>query len=225
VAAGGPGPGSVVGAATRARAASGAAGTILAVSDEIDERLLSDDRPESTADVRVILSCGDLPPDYLEALADRFRVPLLYVRGNHDGRYGDRRLPGEDVDRRLVRVAGLRVAGLEGSMWYNGEGVQLTERQMWWRVLSLRPAVWRAGGVDVVMTHAAPHGIHDGRDRAHVGFRAFHSILRRLRPRYFVHGHNHLSYVSKGARITVIGRTEVVNAFRSVVLPIGRGQP
>ncbi len=225
MAAGGLRPGSVVGPDARAAGrAAGAAGTILAVSDEIDERLLSEVRSESTADVRLILSCGDLPPDYLEALADRFRVPLLYVRGNHDGR-GDRTPPGENVDRRLVRVGGLRVAGFEGSMWYNGEGVQFTEQQMWWRVLSLRPAVWWAGGVDVVVTHAAPHGIHDGQDRAHVGFRVFHSILRRLRPRYLVHGHNHLSYVSKGTRSTVIGRTEVVNAFRSVVLPIDRGGP
>ncbi len=194
--------------------------SILAVSDEVDERLLGDVPPDSLVGIRLILSCGDLPADYLEALADRYRVPLLHVRGNHDARHGGAPLPGENVDGRLVKIAGLRVLGFEGSIWYNGEGVQYTERQMWWRVFRLRPAVRWAGGVDIVMTHAAPYGIHDGQDRAHIGFRVFDSALSWFRPRYFVHGHNHLSYVAKGSRVTVVDGTQVVNAFRSVVLPI-----
>jgi Icc-related predicted phosphoesterase len=193
---------------------------ILAVSDEVDERLLADPPPASVAGVRLILSCGDLPADYLEELSDRYRVPLLYVRGNHDRRYAESPPPGEDINGRLVRVAGLRVLGFEGCMWYNGEGVQYTEREMWWHVLRARPAVWWAGGVDVIVTHAAPFGIHDGQDRAHVGFRAFRAALWRFRPRYFVHGHNHLSYVAKGTRVTAFDDTQVVNAFRSVVLSV-----
>lgn len=192
---------------------------ILAVSDEVDEALLADARPDRAAGVRLIVSCGDLPADYLESLADRFAVPLLYVRGNHDLRYRDVPPPGDDLDGRIVTVGGVRVLGFEGCMWYNGEGVQYTERQMWWRVLRARPAVWRAGGVDVVVTHAPPQGIHDGTDQAHTGFRAFRNLLASLRPRYFVHGHNHLSYLPKRYRTTEVGTTQVVNAFRSIVLP------
>lgn len=193
---------------------------LLAVSDEIDEALLADVRPERCAGVRLIISCGDLPADYLEALADRFAVPLLYVRGNHDRRYGENPPPGDNLDGRVVTAAGLRVLGFEGCMWYNGEGVQYTERQMWWRVLRARPAVWRARGVDVVVTHAPPYGIHDGKDVAHTGYRAFRRLLETLRPRYFIHGHNHLSYVPQGARTTAVAETQVINAFRSVILPL-----
>jgi Icc-related predicted phosphoesterase len=193
---------------------------ILAVSDEVDEALLAETRPERLAGVRLIVSCGDLPADYLEALADRLRVPLLYVRGNHDlRRYRETPPPGDDVDGRVVCVGGLRILGFEGCMWYNGDGVQYTEREMWWRVLRARPAVWRARGVDLIVTHAPPHGVHDGADPAHTGFRAFRRLLDALRPRYFVHGHTHLSYVARGARTTTVGATQVVNAFRSVVLP------
>ena len=192
---------------------------VLAVSDEIDEQLLAPTPPERAADVRLILSCGDLPGDYLESLADRFRVPLLYVRGNHDHRE-DAPPPGENIDLRIVTIAGLRVLGLEGCMWYNGEGVQYTESQMWWRVQRLRAMAWRLRGVDIVIAHASPYGVHDGRDRAHVGYRAFWSVLRALRPRYFVHGHNHLSYVPKGTRVTAVDGTQIVNAFRSIVLQV-----
>jgi Icc-related predicted phosphoesterase len=105
-------------------------------------------------------------------------------------------------------------------MWYNGEGVQYTEREMWWRVFLARPAVWRAHGVDLIVTHAPPQGVHDGQDVAHTGFRAFRTLLEAVRPRYFVHGHTHLSYAAPGARITEVGATRIVNAFRSVLLPI-----
>jgi uncharacterized protein len=191
--------------------------TILAVSDEVDEALLGEDRPQRCADVRLIVSCGDLPADYLEALMDRFGVPLLYVRGNHDAREAP---PGDDADGRIIVAGGLRILGFEGSRWYNGKGVQYGEREMWWRVLRARPAIWRARGVDVIVTHAPPHGIHDGADVAHTGFRVFRRLIETVRPRYFIHGHNHLSYVPQGARSTTVGETTVVNAFRSVVLPL-----
>ncbi len=208
------------GIATMEPGASAGRTAVLVVGDEIDERLLGDSLPESLLYVRLLLSCGDLAADYLEALADRFRVPLLYVLGNHDGRHRDVHLPGENLHGRVVTVGGLRILGFEGSNWYNGEGVQYTERQMWWRVQAARPAVWRARGVDIIVTHAPPYGIHDGRDVCHTGFKAFRALLDTLRPRYFVHGHTHLDYSPKMGRITVIGQTQIVNAFRSVLLPV-----
>jgi len=194
--------------------------SILAVSDEIDERLLAATQPERLSGVRLIVSCGDLPTDYLEALVDRFGAPLLYVRGNHDLRFRENPPPGDDIHGRVVIVAGLRVLGFEGSMWYNGEGVQYTEREMWWRAMLARPAVWRRRGVDLIVTHAPPHGLHDGPDLAHTGFRTFRRLVETLCPRYFIHGHIHLAYAARGARIAQVGDTQVVNAFRSILLPV-----
>ena len=199
--------------------------SILAVSDEVDDALMGDTRPERLAGTRLLVSCGDLPPEYLEFLVERFAVPLLYVRGNHDLRYAGDPPPGENIHCRLVSAAGLRILGFEGSIWYNGQGVQYTEREMWWRVLWTVPSMWLAKGVDVVVTHAPPRGIHDGGDQAHTGFTVFRRLLETLRPRYFIHGHNHLSYAPRGARVSVVGSTRVVNAFRSTVLPIEMTSP
>src|SRR5262245_52533730 len=126
---------------------------VLAVGGEVDGRLLGARVPDSLADVRVLLAGGDLPADYLEALVVRFQVPLFHVRGNHDRRYREAPPPGENIHGRLVTVGRLRILGFEGSNWYNGEGVQYTEHQMWWRVAACRPAVWRAHGVDIIVTH------------------------------------------------------------------------
>jgi len=194
--------------------------SILAVSDEVDEALMGDSRPERVAGAQLLISCGDLPSEYLEFLVERFAIPLVYVRGNHDLQYAGSPPPGENIHCRLSNTAGLRILGFEGSMWYNGQGVQYTEHEMWWRVLWTVPSVWLAKGVDVIVAHAPPRGVHDGSDQAHTGFTVFRKLLETLRPRYFVHGHNHLSYVPKGTRISTVGTTQVVNAFRSVILPI-----
>ena len=55
---------------------------ILIVADEVTPRL---DRPE-VKDLRpdLVVSCGDLPFDYLEYLVTVLNVPLVYVPGNHD---------------------------------------------------------------------------------------------------------------------------------------------
>ncbi len=55
---------------------------ILAIADEVDESL----GPETLAALRptLIISCGDLPFDYLEYVVTLANVPLLYVPGNHD---------------------------------------------------------------------------------------------------------------------------------------------
>ena len=38
------------------------------------------------SDIELIISCGDMPPVYLEFITSVLSVPLFYVRGNHDER-------------------------------------------------------------------------------------------------------------------------------------------
>ena len=68
---------------------------ILMIADT-EERRLWDDWTEETgerlSDIGLILSAGDLDADYLEFLVTMLNVPLVYVRGNHDGDY-DRKPP------------------------------------------------------------------------------------------------------------------------------------
>jgi predicted phosphodiesterase len=207
---------------------------ILAVADEVSDALYGDAlgrlRPE------VIFSCGDLPFDYLENLVTRAGVPLVYVLGNHDpavrewadegmARLGLEHLsPGDEpgpqgcdsAEGKVVEVAGLRIAGLGGSVRYREGPNQYTQPEMWRRSVALelrtrlRAAVGR-GGVDVLLTHAPPLGLGDAEDAAHHGFSAFHRLARRLQPRLLVHGHVHPVTGLEADR--EIGPTRVVNAI------------
>ena len=191
---------------------------ILAISDEERAYYWDHYRPGRLDGIDLILSCGDLRAEYLSFLVTMANRPLLYVHGNHDGGYRTRPPEGCDcIDDRLVTVNGVRILGLGGCPFYSGEGFQYTERQMERRIARLRLQLRRAGGVDIVLTHAPVRGCGDAEDYAHRGFQAFRPLLEKYRPAYLVHGHVHLRYGAQIARETRCGDTTLLNACGSCI--------
>jgi Icc-related predicted phosphoesterase len=198
---------------------------ILTVSDVAKPELLRPSDSDPLADVDLILSCGDLPPEYLSRLVNRFKAPLYYIRGNHDIRYDDKPPEGcRDLHGMLVKNRGLNILGLEGSRWYNGGPYQYEERQMRAIIGRLRPTLWWRGGVDVVITHAPPRYIHDAEDLCHKGFECFRRLIEKYQPSYFIHGHIHREFSDPAERITVVDTTRVVNTYGYYLLEI-EGRP
>ena len=100
---------------------------LLLISDRESPALWDYYQPGRLDGVDLILSCGDLSPEYLRFLVTMGRAPVLYVHGNHDGRYKDDPPEGCDcIEDRLVTVNGLRILGLGGSPFYNGGPHQYT---------------------------------------------------------------------------------------------------
>lgn len=186
---------------------------VLAVADEVREFLYGPGLKE--LDVDLIVSCGDLPFDYLEYLVTVLSVPLLYVPGNHDPGLRGRplsqnplspmrvvpRSPGPqgctNIDGRLIDVAGLRIGGLGGSVRYSRGPNQYTQNQMRARALRLelrarlKRRFLQANKIDVFCAHMPAFGVGDADDPPHHGFTAFHRLVRKLRPNLVLHGHVH----------------------------------
>ncbi len=194
---------------------------ILTVSDQVESVLYDRFDRRQFEGIDLVLSCGDLPPEYLSFLLGKLNVPLYYVRGNHDIRYDTKPPVGcIDVNARLIRFQEITILGLEGSRWYNGAPMQYTEREMRWRIWRLIPSVWWTGGIDIVIAHAPPRHIHDAEDRCHKGFKSFRWLIDRYSPRYFIHGHIHANFTDRSQRMTTIGRTRVVNTYGHHVFQI-----
>ena len=205
---------------------------ILAVSDHVEDLVYSDHIRERFAQVDLVISCGDLPPSYLEYIVSTLNVPLYGVRGNHDhGRAFDRIPHGtlgpgtNDLHAQTAQTHGLLLAGLEGSMEYNGGPHQYSEAGMRLQIARLVPQLilnkLRHGHyLDILVTHAPPQGIHDRPDRCHQGFEALRRFLQRFRPRYHLHGHIHV-YDRQTVTRTQFEDTLVLNAygFREVLVP------
>ena len=194
---------------------------ILAISDEESPYLWEANAAQKLKDYDLILSSGDLKPEYLSFLVTVAKCPVLYVHGNHDGNYQSRPPEGCDCSEdKLVVYNGVRILGLGGSMRYRPGPHQYTDRQMRRRIQKLRLALWRLGGVDIVVTHAPPREIGDGEDLAHRGFEALRELLDKYQPQYLLHGHVHLSYGADPTRLRQYGATAVINVSDRYVLEI-----
>lgn len=195
---------------------------ILAVSDVVEQDLPDRLERRRFGTIDLVLSCGDLPPEYLKSLMYASGALLCYVRGNHDIRY-DRKPPEGclEIHGRIHQLGELRVLGLGGSRWYNGGPNQYTEKEMRRVIRRLRPRLWWKRGVDIIVTHAPPRFIHDAEDLCHRGFRSFRRLIDLYQPAYFLHGHIHAQFDRESERITQVGRTCVINCFGHHLLEIG----
>lgn len=177
---------------------------ILMIADREEPLLWDDwsaDMKKRLADVSLILSAGDLDPAYLEFLVTMLNVPLVYVRGNHDGIYGERPPEGcIEADGRIVEEAGLRILGLGGSMRYLPDAPDMyTEEEMQKRIrpLRMKMAAGRLTGgraFNILLTHAPCRGYGDMEDIPHRGFDCFNELLEKYRPKLHCFGHVHQEY-------------------------------
>ncbi len=187
---------------------------ILFVADEESKRIWDYFKKEDYADIDLIISCGDLKPEYLSFLATMISVPVLYVHGNHDDKY--EQYPPEGctcIEDKIYTFQGIRILGLGGSYRYKQGKHQYTERQMVKRVRKLFLKIKYNRGFDILVTHSPASGLHDGEDLCHKGFQIFNQLIETYRPRLFVHGHVHMNYGRQFPREDRIGDTRVVNAF------------
>jgi hypothetical protein len=177
---------------------------MLVVSDDVSRLLDSSRAPDIIGKVDFIISCGDLPFDYLELLMSCFNTPMYYVLGNHDGegfyrengRVDYQPDGGESIDGRALEAQGILLAGLGGSIRHGFTlKNQYTEAEMWRRVLRLTPQLLsnqaRYGRrLDIFVAHSPARGIHESEDPAHRGFAAFRWLLEWAKPRWMLHGHS-----------------------------------
>ena len=197
---------------------------ILAVADEECPALWDHFVRGRLDDYDLILSCGDLKAAYLTFLVTMSHARLLYVPGNHDGSYSSAPPEGcEDIDGQLAIFKGLRILGLGGCLWYHEGPHQYTEKQMRRRIAKLRHAIKKAGGVDIVVTHAPPRGLGDMDDPAHRGFEAFRELIDEYQPKLFLHGHTHLRYGVNIPREQMSDTTRIINVSERFPIELPEG--
>lgn len=192
---------------------------ILIVADEECLSLWDYYTPGCLSQYELILSSGDLNAKYLSFLVTMARCPVMYVHGNHDQGYTYEPPEGCDpIDDKLIVYKGLRILGLGGCLRYSRGEHQYSERQMEKRIRKLKRAIRLAGGVDIVLTHAAPRGVGDWNDHSHQGFESFLKLLDTYKPQYMLHGHVHLNYAHNISRVQEYGATKVINCCQKYEL-------
>jgi len=204
---------------------------ILAVSDEVVERLYSLCASGHFSEIELILGCGDLPYPYLENLLTFLNVPLFYVPSNHDPNYNsDNPLAhvegGSNLDLRLVRYKKFLIGGFGGSIRYRPNGTnQYSQNEAYFRALHLLPRLLLnrinyGRSLDILITHSPPFGIHDEETQAHQGLKAINWLVRIAKPRYHFHGHTHFQRRNLSPSETIQGLTKIVNVFPYKIIEV-----
>lgn len=205
---------------------------LLAVSDQVIDRMYTLLPGGHFQDVELILGCGDMPYTYLEYIVTMLNVPLYYVPGNHD--------PQDDVlDKRSRAEGGLNldlktdlhkkllVGGFGGCIRYRPDGVnQYTQSQAYLRAYQMLPQllinrIKYGRALDILISHSPPYGIHDDiNDPAHHGLEALNWLIRIAKPRYHIHGHTHFYRNNLETQETMVGSTKVINVYPYKILEI-----
>ncbi len=219
---------------------------ILCVSDNEDLVVYSQNIKERFKDVSFIIGAGDLKMRYYGFIVSMLNKPLYFVFGNHDLTFLKRfKKKGRDefnyanelncslnyfgstyIGDKVIRdkKTGLLLAGLGGSMKYNGGENQYTNTQMYVKIIKLFPKmlinrIFHGRWLDILITHAPPFGIHDGKDACHTGFKAFLWFMRKFQPEYLLHGHVHLLDINQ-KRESLYENTKVINVYSRYVLEV-----
>jgi Icc-related predicted phosphoesterase len=204
---------------------------ILAVSDEVVERLYSLCNSGHFRDVRLILGCGDLPYPYLENLLTLLNLPLLYVPGNHDPDYNPQNSlarveGGSNLDLQVIRHNKFLIGGFGGSIRYRPDGTnQYTQTEAFLRAYRMLPRLLLnrmnyGRSLDILITHSPPFGIHDEDSHAHQGLKAINWLLRTAQPRYHFHGHTHFQRRNISPSETDMGITRIMNIFPYKIIDV-----
>ncbi len=212
----------------------GASLKILCISDRVESMLHGPNLTSYARGVEAVISCGDLPFDYLEYVITFLGVPVYYVLGNHDPAPDGPEYPGGCIplDGQVVETGGeaggeaggLVLAGLSGSRLYSGGPNQYTERQMRRRARALSRRIRYRGLFGrpvprIFVTHSPPFGLGDREDQAHVGFESFLGLIDRHEPPLWLHGHVHL-YGPDQERVMGRGETKIINVYGHRILDV-----
>lgn len=188
---------------------------ILIVSDKESEILLKYYKENGLNEVDVILSAGDLSYSYLQTIQRNIKKPLFFVRGNHDV-FKPKKFDSECIEWRCFEYNGIRIAGIGCTSRNNHV---LSEKQMSKKLDKLYKKIKKLSGADIVVSHYPIYVTGDDVDESHRGYRALKEFAEKVCPKYFVYGHNHLSYGRKD-RITYLNDTVLINAYEKHVLEI-----
>ncbi|MCR5215346.1 MAG: metallophosphoesterase family protein [Lachnospiraceae bacterium] len=189
---------------------------ILTIADIESKSLWDYFDPSKVEGVDLILSAGDLNPNYLSFLATFCKAPILYVHGNHDECYDT--TPPEGctcIDDSIYEFQGVRIMGLGGSNRYKPGRYMYNELQMKARALRLSHKA-HFKGVDIILAHSPIAGFHDMEDLPHQGFETLGKLCEKYHPDLLIHGHVHMNY-GRFPREDDYKGTRVINAYEKYI--------
>lgn len=177
----------------------------------------------------VLIHCGDLTMKGSRSELERFgewfsalpHPQKLFIAGNHDFILERDAAAAALVPSAIylqdseTEIAGVRFYGSPWVPRYRGWAFNVPREQLaekWARIPS---------NIDVLVTHAPPHGMQDVSKGVHLGCEALSQRVEATRPKLHVFGHIHESYgICSSEYTTFINASICSNRYRAMHRPI-----
>ena len=199
---------------------------ILCVSDWIDPIIYSEQLKYRMNGVDFVISCGDISFSYLDFIMSELNVPIFFVVGNHinENRLkknisGKKKLDApncfHNLHLKFHNIKETLICGFQGTVWYNGGPFQYKQWEVYFHLLKLLPRllfnkIFKGRFIDIFVAHSPPFGVGDKTDPCHNGLKAFNLFIKLFKPKYFLHGHIHLTN-RNDPKIVEYYKTKVIN--------------
>ena len=150
----------------------------------------------------VIATLGDIYGLYLKQTIDAFPdKKIIGVLGNHDQKEQFTYYDIENIHNHIVNINGVKIAGIEGCVRYKEN-----DNFPLYTQFDIIKVCYHMNSADIIISHNSPFEIHDDKDDiAHVGYQGLLDYIEKCKPKYCVHGHQHIDKVTKYLDTKVIG--------------------
>ena len=150
----------------------------------------------------ILISLGDLDESKIQKSIERYSPKkAIGIKGNHDSGIEFYKNNIENLHLKVWKYKGITFGGFGGCIRYKDYGDwQYEEKEVETLIKHFPP-------VDVFIAHNSPFGIHDTEDHAHIGFKSFNKYIEKNKPKYFLHGHQHIN------KTTFLGDTEIICVY------------
>lgn len=137
---------------------------------------------------------------------------MYFVKGNHD-EFKPKLFDRDFIEWRVLEYKGIRIVGIGCKK----NDKIISEKKMERLLNRLSKKIKKNNGVDIVISHYPLRGVGDGSDITHKGYQAIREFVKKLKPKYFIYGHNHLIY-GRNDRIINFEDTTLINAYEKNLL-------
>ena len=153
----------------------------------------------------IVATLGDIYGLYLKQTRDTFPAKrIIGVLGNHDQKGKFVYYDIEDIHANIVNIDETKIGGIEGSIKYkDNEKFPLYKQE---EIIEVCRNLKKA---DIIISHNSPYGIHDTSneegDIAHIGFIGLTNYIEKNKPKYCIHGHQHVNKTTEYLGTKVVG--------------------
>ena len=153
---------------------------------------------------------GDISGKYIDIILEHIRKNKIYgILGNHDefGVLEARNIL--NIHCKLIEINGITFLGFEGSNRYKrGKFPMFSQKEA-------KKILMKCLKADILLTHDSPYKLYSsGKDLAHCGLKAISKYIKKYKPKFNIHGHQHINstkILKSGTNIICIYRASIIN--------------